>query len=43
MKELRIKLRVLAATYGIDVLLDAEVERDTLLGEPILVLTGSKK
>ncbi len=42
MKELKIKLDVLARTYGIDLLTEAAVEYGED-GRPILVISGEQK
>lgn len=43
MTELKIKLRVLAASFGLDYLEDADVVTDKDTGEPVLLLRGEKK
>ena len=43
MKELRIKLRVLARTYGLDYLDEATIDYEEPTGEPTLVLRGEKR
>ncbi len=42
MKELKIKLDVLARTYGIDLLVEAAVEYNED-GRPVLVISGEQK